>query len=546
MTPAEQNSIDVRVNRDLLADYELSSVFNWGLAEVEKLPDGTLKIENKERERGARGSWAGEALKKTSGLSANEWIQIAGSGKFGLKLEGVSARDEYGRSVQITERREIDLGQRGSVIIKDLPEGFEIYNIVFKIPTPGASITISKLRTVFEQKTIQKHLHTIDFAQIADMLTFAGFAAVTMMWNSGKRPAGSGNLPEKEKAAPLLNKVSGIVIGIPKDTPQNIKTSLRKTFGRRTIVTVPDAEMLLNKLNALKEKGKNLQGLFIDKASLESGIGEKEINATMLETTYKGILSISGTDEEGRKKIAALIEAMLPLIKSMSAAEIFASKEMGELRAEVINHLDLLSAIPSYNDTTIFKDALSMEKKGSVTITEKAALSNPAFAKGVKRILEAGGNVNFVYGEDFTEEQAGRFLEENKLNIASIGLINKLDEQKKPKTLDMLEKEINSKLPSDIDAKNTAIVIAPKEIEGNTNTMKVLELKEETINGYKVILGMNTEKVAYVIALDGVVQGLVYNDNTKRYTYLPPIVSIYVGQEVDTYRRAMILLSSAA
>jgi len=98
------------------------------------------------------------------------------------------------------------------------------------------------------------------------------------------------------------------------------------------------------------------------------------------------------------------------------------------------------------------------------------------------------------------------------------------------------------------------IITAPGEIEGQSKSMKVLEIKEVIISGRKVLLTMNTEKAMYRIlqlldssvAIDKILPGVSYDPNTRRFTYLPPMIPLNVGEEVETFRTAMFLLSRAA
>jgi hypothetical protein len=48
------------------------------------------------------------------------------------------------------------------------------------------------------------------------------------------------------------------------------------------------------------------------------------------------------------------------------------------------------------------------------------------------------------------------------------------------------------------------------------------------------------------MSLDKELPGLFYDSNTKRYTYLPPVIPINLSEEAETFRNAMLLLSSAA
>ncbi|MDD5436674.1 MAG: tetratricopeptide repeat protein [Candidatus Omnitrophica bacterium] len=353
------------------------------------------------------------------------------------------------------------------------------------------------------------------------------------------------------------------VIGVPEDISARKEAALRESFkDRARIVKVRDAEALA----VMSGDGQKVRGIFIDNAALDSGIDAKEIAAAMLATTYEGILVMSAIDEETRLEMAKLIKAMLPNIESMKAEDIFAfvqemmaypgfRKNMDKLRELTREHIGRLNASGMYNKPSIVRDAAAAGKKAGVVVTEKAALNNPTFAAGVREIMDAGGVMSLVYGKELNAQRAKQLLVEagcSPEDIANIRLIEKTAGM----TMDELEGIVAAGLPEGLAISNVAIVTAPGELSGDATNMKVLELKEVTVNGKPVLLAMNTEKVAYRMALmdelpansmaiDGIL-GLYYNSDTKKFTYLPPMLPKNFGEEVETYRNAMLLLSSAA
>jgi len=52
--------------------------------------------------------------------------------------------------------------------------------------------------------------------------------------------------------------------------------------------------------------------------------------------------------------------------------------------------------------------------------------------------------------------------------------------------------------------------------------------------------------IGTAITEDMLPPGAIYDPTTKRILYMPPIVARDCGMEIDTYRRAVLLLSSAA
>ncbi|MFA4982501.1 MAG: hypothetical protein WC592_08570, partial [Candidatus Omnitrophota bacterium] len=77
------------------------------------------------------------------------------------------------------------------------------------------------------------------------------------------------------------------------------------------------------------------------------------------------------------------------------------------------------------------------------------------------------------------------------------------------------------------------------------------------INGIKTIITLNSHQALYRI-LQSLVKGVTLDKNmklppgasydpiTRRITFMPPIVPIDYGTEMDTYRNAVLLLSTSA
>jgi hypothetical protein len=365
----------------------------------------------------------------------------------------------------------------------------------------------------------------------------------------------------------------GFVIGLPEDISDIQEIAIRQAIGNRAkIIKTKDAGTFAT---LLRDKGLRIKGVFVDSSALQNKITPEDIIAVMLATTYDCIISMSDIDGRTRFAIAALIKELLPEIENMGGAEIFASvqeklktdpdfgRKIDTLRDLVKKHTEALSASTLYNDRSIIRTSLPVTMNASVVITEENALNNPTFAKGIEDVLNANSNVTFLYGRDMNEEQSGRFIRELGLKPEHAGKINRLTKIRPDgtmKNLGEIEDEIGSNMPAGFSLDNSAIAIAPgelREMGGKTARMKVLELKEIDMNGRKVLLSMNTERVAYRIALrdkspevsmslDKELPGLFYDSKTKRYTYLPPVIPLNISEEAETFRHAMLLLSSAA
>ena len=149
--------------------------------------------------------------------------------------------------------------------------------------------------------------------------------------------------------------------------------------------------------------------------------------AELLVTGYRGTFITQDIDKAGREKVKAIVEALIKELKieDKSPAEIFNTvierlaqdptlrHRILALRPVVQEHINELVRSSLYNNPAILKDQAAVAGRlASVVITEKGALNNPGFAKGVEEVMNAGGNVSFVYGDDFREEGLKKALKQ--------------------------------------------------------------------------------------------------------------------------------------
>ena len=373
-----------------------------------------------------------------------------------------------------------------------------------------------------------------------------------------------------------LHEWRPLIIGIEKekDKDESITKERKKTveaiLGAEADVRTVDDE---GSLGLVAGDGK-ATCVFIAKDIDVKLIKAADICAIKLANDYEGIFTMSAMDEDARLEIARLIEKLVPEIKDMEPAEIFAfvqnklqtdpefGRQLNRVRELVTAHITKLNGYSLYNNPAICKEGIATEKRVGVAITEEVALNNPTLAKEVEDVIEAGGDVSFVYGGTLTESHAEKILAEARCtpeNIAKVRLVSKYKDGNKL-TLKELEAEITKGLPQGITIDNVGLVTAPGEYaaEDKPESMHVLQVEKKAIKGRQVLLTMNTAKVMFrilklmskggemTIAADAEIPGLSYDSETKRFTYLPPMIPVNAGEEVETYRSAMLLLSSAA
>jgi hypothetical protein len=201
----------------------------------------------------------------------------------------------------------------------------------------------------------------------------------------------------------------------------------------------------------------------------------------------------------------------------------------------------------------LYKDIKTTGETVAHATTEEVAVQDMSFARDLERSNSLGVKNVFVYGEIFkTEEQARAFLIASGYNgsLNDIAYVNRHD-----RAFDDVVQEIKTKT----GAVNVGIRPAAGEFRDlNPETAKVLEVQSVTIKGKKVLLTMNTYEVLLKIlksegtseeislTMEGWLSGVIYDKERHVFKYLPKTVPINYGEEIETYKNAMLLLSSAA
>jgi hypothetical protein len=349
------------------------------------------------------------------------------------------------------------------------------------------------------------------------------------------------------KAAPKLGP-SRFLVGLPRSASQEVKDAARSLLGS-------NAEMV--------------EG--VDKSELDSMAAARGIVSIMLEpdiTNSKLFLAISSElTSETRDRIRDIIISILGDLESVNAAEIFSRSVEIRARKDDFNQLKTLidkrkqelASSPLYNSTSMY-DVNGKSGEVVIATTDTIALSDPLFSQGIQDIkasMPEGSKVPLLYGDDLkTLDQAHAFAIAIGLNISDIQFINKYDNTGNRRNFEDLITEIRSALGNNVQAVNIGIRASVGEINGDIISGRLLEIKEETVNDVKTLLTMNSCQALYrilklipigtAITEDMLPPGAIYDPTTKRILYMPPIVARDCGMEIDTYRRAVLLLSSAA
>ena len=347
-------------------------------------------------------------------------------------------------------------------------------------------------------------------------------------------------------------------------------SSLGGIVGDVVVVNGATVEEQAKAVSAIANK-KGLSGIFIDNtinlASMKAEEFAREIAVIKLADDYGIIFTMQNVNNEIRKQIADLIKEILGRdIKNMDAARIFAQAaekaNLPENREAMARLADLaarqreeMTRISGYTEARLAKGA-EESKKVAIATTEREAIQDPTLARDMER-GEALNVVNvFVYGQIYnTPGQAKAFLRASgyRGNPDSIVYVDKAG-----KSYESVMRDIYSET-----RKSGVVEIGIRSASGEFKDIdpmlgKMLEVQELTIDGRKILLTMNTYEALLNIvksngtnedisvALKDKLPGIVYDATRKVFIYLPRTLPINYGEEIETYRNAILLLSSAA
>ena len=357
-----------------------------------------------------------------------------------------------------------------------------------------------------------------------------------------------------------------IVFGIPKLTSDQRESELRVALLEMGIDVVMYRVEKPEELNPPAGKIGIFIGEDISIDSIKNGTSLKTIE---LIAKYRIILTMNKIDPSIRGRIAEIIKDLLGKdILSKNAAEIFARAQakvkenpagltgkLKELKGLVLRQSAQLAQMTNYSEPSLVPGTIT-DKKAAIVTTERVAVNDPTLARDLKR-SESLDVVNvFIYGEIFkTEDQVKESLRASGYegDLDAIVYVNGTGLSYE-KIMDQVDAATRRYKVVD-----RGIRIAKGEFKNiDTWQGKVLEVQDATINGKNVLLTMNTYEALLNIvksngtedeiaaALEVRLPGIAYDATRKIFTYLPKTLPINYGEEIETYRAAILVLSAAA
>jgi hypothetical protein len=296
-------------------------------------------------------------------------------------------------------------------------------------------------------------------------------------------------------------------------------------------------------------------------------------DAYMLEAVA---LAMSRINSGQTEIIARLIEKIIGPIENLKPAEIFALAQkkladntpsvtmLSELKGSVetqhealVTYLnknaeELDAAIARLNPG-VKREAPAQEEIVISAVTDTVAVEDPAFRESVARNRANNIKTPLIFGSIFpTVKEAEAFVMTSGIDIKDIEFVDGRDSRGKMLKHDDLISTIQEKFAG-VKEQYIGIRAAEEEMGSQDKATKgrLLLVRRAIVGGRNVLLAMNSEKVLLNLIFTGSnagelrVPGLSY-DETRKVFFFAPIVPIDYGREIEVYRNAILLLSSAA
>jgi HEAT repeat protein len=358
-----------------------------------------------------------------------------------------------------------------------------------------------------------------------------------------------------------------ITVGIPPSAitarKAAIETILSLAGGKYEVVTVDNIVVFAD-----ESAGRGTARIFIDNDISEEAIKE-HILLAKLATNYSGVLATTNIDRALVKEITDLIKDILgDDAMSLNAAEIFLrvgeavkdsvkKEKIARLAGLVALQQNAVAGQSQYTQDELYKgmNAPHVINKSVIhSTTEEVAVQDRSYGRNLNKTEGLGVTNVFIHGDIFKDvAQAKRFLVESGYNgnFDNIKFVSKTG-----KTYEEIIKEVKSKAPN---AVNIGIRTAKGEFKDIDSSLAVtLEIQPVTINGRNILMTMDTYEVLLKIlkltegapiesvALDSILPGVIFDSRTGMFRYLPKTLPINYGEELETYRAAILVLAAAA
>lgn len=361
-----------------------------------------------------------------------------------------------------------------------------------------------------------------------------------------------------------------ILIGIPESSLAGIEAAIRNALAADDAVSEV-------KIDIVKVK---------DWAALQALIGKKEPRAGIMlaESITAGsinadkdgfkesILLAATTGSCSREDLIAILDIINSDIPALQTADIDkdlkeallgAIRENGAqaramfVRGMVENRKTEITNVYNSDINASIDKASRRGERIVIATTEKIAMNDPYTFSNIELSVKSGIQNAFIYGDILkTEEEARAYA-------IACGYRGGINDIKFIAKAGRSHVELTSAIAEAAGVRNNANNIGIRAAEGELQISKdgedvpcvLLEIPEITVNGYKLYAAMNSYQALLGImtqlkdgmALEGVIiPGVSYGSVKGIFRYLPRVIPIDYGREIEAYRRAIEYVRTAA
>jgi hypothetical protein len=368
---------------------------------------------------------------------------------------------------------------------------------------------------------------------------------------------------EEATRASASGRAQEFIVGMPKGASEDMVAAIRSVMGAgATIVSAKSEEEL-----KMLARERNQTAILIDEsvtpAMIREGKLQEVINLIGFEENRGLILSLNefNISDKTREELVRILDILKRNLDTMKRVDIDTALRrtlaqeipglVSQAQALVAKRKDEIAAV--YNSVGI-DEAVSYGGEVAIATTERIAESDPFTFDNMEKASEHGVRNCFIYGDILKSvDEAQAFVRAcgYRGDMRDIAFIDK-----RGLSYEGLVAEIARQ--TGVKPQNIGIRAAEAEVlkqDEKPASGRLLEVQAITINGQQVYAAMNTYQILLKlltqlkegIALDGInIPGVSYDAAKGVFRYLPRAIPIDYGKEIETYRRAITLIRSAA
>ena len=308
-------------------------------------------------------------------------------------------------------------------------------------------------------------------------------------------------------------------------------------------------------------------GVFIDSSVPLESVGEdkfvKDLLAIKLSKDCETIFAVNNISDATRREIAGVIKEMIPNIESINAADIFERvQELLDKAPDTRNQINRLAELITNrrNEIELAYNNMSMDESRqynnriAIATTERIAECDPFSAQNAEKAGRQSVVNCFIYGDNITT------LEDAKKFVAASGYKGDIDKMHFIDKSALSYEELVGKIaaetgvsPANIGIRAGAgelLTAGEKPVIGRLLEIQSITIKGKemyaAVNSYQALLKILTNITDGLAVKDMTIPGVSYDSARGIFRYLPKVLPIDYGEEIEVYRNAVRIIASAA